>query len=145
MSTPRVVLNALVPDERKLPGGLILSPLSIAHVLLMEKIDSPFLKVGERPAKPSRNHRAKSAMVPMSELDGLAVVFVLTRSETEIDQLFYGFDRASFDRSVWSFAKSQSPALLVGLQPKLEALFAHATSTLIGGGADAPADQKKMT
>ena len=157
MSTPRVVTDAFVPDANRLPGGLVLHPLSIAHTLLLQKIRSPFMAVDDEPAPPPSKRAAKGARkrreIPAakpapSELDTLAVVYILTRTEDEIDALFYGFDRAAFDRDVWKFAKTQSPALLVGLQDKLAAVFARATSTLIGGGNDdtpAPGDQKKMT
>ena len=140
MGVPRVVTEALVSDAIRLPGGLVLHRLSIAHTLLLQKIESPFLGIdGDAPAKRSRSARAASAG---GELDMLAVVYLLTRTDSEIDQLFFGFDRPAFDRAVWCFAKEQSPAMLVGLEANLTAIFAHATSTLIGGG-DAPDPQKK--
>ena len=153
MSTPRVVIDALVPDVCRLPGGLLLRPLSIAHTVLLQKIDSPFLAVdGDQPPAPAKGSRkgreaaAKAAPSVSSELAALAVVYLLTRTEPELDQLYFGFDRQGFDAAVWQFAKDQPPALLVGLQEKLTTVFERATSTLIGGGVEeTPADQKKTT
>jgi hypothetical protein len=141
MSAPRVVIDALVPDVHRLPGGLALQPLSIAHTLLLQKIQSPFIDIGGEAA-------AKASPAP-GELDALAVVYLLTRGDAEIDALFYGFDKPAFDAAVWQFAKAQSPALLIDLDVKLKAIFAQATSTLIGGrtddGDEAAADPKKKT
>ena len=138
MSTPRVVTDAMLPDLHRLPGGLALRPLSIAHTLLLQKIDSPFIAVeGEStdPATPQPN-----------ELDALAVVYLLTRTDPELDDLFFGFERPAFAAAVWRFAKEQPPALLIDLDAKLTAIFQHATSTLIGAGAgQAQAAQKKTS
>ena len=128
MTAPRVVTDAMLPDIHRLPGGLSLRPLSIAHTLLLQKIESPFIAVeGE----------AAGAVPPLpNELDALAVVYLLTRTDPEIDALFFSFDRPAFAAAVWRFAKEQPPALLAGLDAKLTAIFAHATSTLVGAGAD---------
>ena len=138
MSIPRVVTDAMLPDIHRLPGGLALRPLSIAHTLLLQKIDSPFIAVEGDAANPP-------AAQP-NELDALAVVYLLTRTDPELDALFFGFDRPAFAAAVWRFAKEQPPALLIGLDAKLTAIFQHATSTLIGAGAEpAAAAQKKTT
>ena len=134
---PRVVTDAMLPDVHRLPGGLSLRPLSIAHTLLLQKIDSPFIAIDGESAQPV-------ATVP-NELDALAVVYLLTRTAPEIDKLFFSFDRPAFAAAVWRFAKEQPPALLVGLDAKLTAIFQHATSTLIGAGASDTAATKKKT
>jgi hypothetical protein len=144
MSIPRVVTDAMLPDVHRLPGGLALRPLSIAHTLLLQKIDSPFIAVdGESSVA------GTTTTTPPNELDALAVVYLLTRTDPEIDALFYSFDRTAFAAAVWRFAKEQPPALLIDLDAKLTAIFQHATSTLIGGSAEdesagaAPTAQKK--
>jgi hypothetical protein len=138
MTAPRVVTAAMLPDVHRLPGGLALRPLSIAHTLLLQKIDSPFIAVDGESADPTQ---------PLpNELDALAVVYLLTRTDPEIDALFFGFDRPAFAAAVWRFAKEQPPALLVDLDAKLTAIFQHATSTLIGAApADPEPAQKKTT
>jgi hypothetical protein len=130
MQTPRVVTDALVPDTMRLPGGLTLQPLSIAHTLLLQKIESPFIAVDG-----ARDPSADAARMP-GELDALAVVYLLTLDDAGLDALFFGFDRAAFNAEVWRFVKEQPPALLMGLEQKLAAVFARATSTLIGARAD---------
>jgi hypothetical protein len=137
MNTPPVVTAAMLPDIHRLPGGLALRPLSIAHTLVLQKIDSPFIAVDSDGPNPSTSS--------LNELDALAVVYLLTRTEPELDALFFGFDRPAFAAAVWRFAKEQPPALLIGLDAKLTAIFQHATSTLIGADAEDPADaaQKK--
>jgi hypothetical protein len=138
MSTPRVVTAAMLPDIHRLPGGLALRPLSIAHTLLLQKIDSPFIAVEGEATDPATSQP--------NELDALAVVYLLTRTDPELDALFFGFERPAFAAAVWRFAKEQPPALLIDLDAKLTAIFQHATSTLIGAGAEhAPAAQKKTT
>jgi hypothetical protein len=129
MSSPRVVTDAMLPDVHRLPGGLALRPLSIAHTLLLQKIDSPFIAIDGETGAPAN-------AAPPNELDALAVVYLLTRTDAEIDALFHGFERPAFAAAVWRFAKEQPPALLIGLDAKLTAIFQHATSTLIGGGED---------
>jgi hypothetical protein len=150
MNTPRVVTDAMLPDIHRLPGGLVLRPLSIAHTLLLQKIESPFV------AGDDAENEGDAAKAGAGELDALAVVYLLTRTGPEIDQLYFGFDRPAFAAAVWRFAKEQPPALLIDLDEKLTAIFRHATSTLIGasaggddddddddGGGDPPAAQKK--
>ena len=107
------------PDTVRLPGGLTLQPMSVAHVILLQRIDSPFL---------AANDPKRSDKPPVETNDLLAVLYILSRSEAELDQVFHEPDRATFDRAVLKFAMNTSPVVLNGLDKTLLEIFRRAAT-----------------
>ena len=107
------------PDVIRLAGGLLRKPMSVAHVLLLQRIDSPFLA----PDDPSGSDKP-----PAKATDLLAVLYILSRSDEELDQLFFEPDRAAFHRAVLKFAMRTPPVALENLDKTLLGIFRRAST-----------------
>ena len=126
MNTPKPVVDAIFPDAVTV-GGYTLRPLSLSNMILLEKVDSPFVR--------SPEEKAGSDARPPDALDVVRALYILTRTTDELQSLYEGFDRPKFEHAVWTFGDSLPAGLANSLMPKFIAIFNAATSTLIGGGA----------
>ena len=115
-NTPGVVRDALL-GQPIVVGNVTLPVIMLGHVLLLEKIDSPFVKPGQR--EPS-NAQVTEAL------------FVLNTSATEVLRLLR-LGRASFEDAVLSFAAQNVPlADMHAIGVALGAQLLAASSTAIG-------------
>lgn len=124
MANPKVVVDAFLPDLPAPIAGIQLRPVSIAAFLVLEKIGSPLAGGSAAPA------------TPPDPLDAVRGIYVLSRTDAELEAIFRGFSRPEFDRAVWEFATRIPAAATGALVVGMLQLLGIATSTIISAGAD---------
>lgn len=123
---PEQVIQALFPDGMKIGGEKAL-PLTLAHYVLLEKINSPFIKGGE----------IDFSDIPNTDLMNLC--YIVTHSAAKTRDLISEGQEA-FDAAVFDFCEKIALSELKDVGVVIAGLLYQATSTIIE-----TRDEKKTT
>ena len=118
--TPREVLDAFAPLPLQI-GKLQLQPLTLASLMVLERIESPLADENFGPE------------TEVTVADTLNVLFIQTRTPAESMRLIGG-GRAEFDAAVLELASGIDLRELPRLTLVLRETFTRAFAALVGGG-----------
>ncbi len=120
VNTPKVVLNGFFPKAIKV-GDLNLFPLSAARVMILQKLNSPYLKM-----------QPDGKYADVTDIDVARAAFVFAMPLKEI-RTAMGRGDLQFDDAVWGFMDRVPVSDLPTLGKKIQEAISQGLSTILSG------------